>query len=106
MRRDFLRRHHAKPMLVFDIPLLFEKGRHPEIDLVVVVSAPAWKQRRRVLARPGMTPAKFAHIRHLQVSDAEKRRRADIVIDTGGTMNHTQAQIRRTVACIRAKRVR
>ncbi len=106
MRRDFLRRHHAKPMVVLDIPLLFEKGRQREIDLVAVVSAPAWKQRRRVLARPGMTAAKFAHIRHLQVPDVEKRRRADIIIDTGGTMNHTQAQIRRVVACIRAKRVR
>ncbi|WP_221795352.1 dephospho-CoA kinase [Aquisediminimonas sediminicola] len=106
LRRDFLRRHRAKPMVVLDIPLLFEKGHQREIDLVAVVSAPVWKQRRRVLARPGMSLAKFAHIRHLQVPDAEKRRRADIIIDTGGTLNHTRAQIRRVVACIRAKRVR
>jgi dephospho-CoA kinase len=106
MRRAFLRRHRAAPMVVLDIPLLFEKGGSRDIDLVVVVSAPAWKQRKRVLARPGMTTARFAQIRRLQVPDAEKRRRADVVIDTGGTMEKTSAQIRHLVACIRAKRVR
>jgi dephospho-CoA kinase len=106
MRRTFMRRHYGLPMVVLDIPLLFEKGGYREIDLVVVVSAPAWKQRRRVLRRPGMTTAKFAQIRKLQVPDVEKRRRADVVISTGGTIDQTRHQIRRLVTCIRRKGVR
>jgi dephospho-CoA kinase len=105
-RHDFLRRHRAHPLVVLDIPLLFEKGGWRQMDAVAVVSAPAWLQRRRVLARPGMTPSKLARIRHLQTPDAEKRRRADFVIDTGTTRAGTAAQIRKLIACLRARGVR
>ena len=75
----------SQPLIVFDIPLLFEKGGFHMIDAVAVVSAPAEQQRMRVMARPGMTAEKFAQILSLQVPDAEKRARADYVIDTGCT---------------------
>jgi len=100
-RRAFLRRHRARPLVVLDIPLLFEKGGWRRVDAVAVVSAPPWKQRARVLARAGMTPARLAAILALQTPDVEKRRRADIVIDTGATRAATEATVRRLVACLR-----
>lgn len=100
-RRNFLRRNRARPLVVLDIPLLYEKGSHRQADAVVVVSAPAWMQRKRVMARPGMTAAKLAHIRALQVPDPVKRLRADHVIDTGVQRHETRAQIRRLIACLR-----
>ncbi len=99
-RREFLRRYRSRPLVVLDIPLLFEKGHEDGLDAVAVVSAPAWKQRRRVLARPGMSVAKLDHILSLQVPDHVKRQRADHVIDTGGQIQHTRFQIRRLVACL------
>jgi dephospho-CoA kinase len=90
MRRDFLQHHLAKPLVVFDIPLLFEKGGAATVDAVVVVSASAEAQRARVLARPGMTEEKFAKILALQVPDAEKRAQADFVIDTGTSLAETR----------------
>ena len=102
-RRKFLRRHRAQPMVVLDIPLLFERGGAGSVDLIVVVSAPAWKQRRRVLARPGMTPQKFRQILKLQMPDAAKRRRADVVIDTGVGLRETRAQVLDLVTCLRSK---
>lgn len=99
-RREFLRRHAARKLVVLDIPLLFEKGLDRELDKVAVVSAPAWMQRRRVLRRPNMTAAKLAHIRALQVPDPVKRRRADFVIDTGVERRHTHAQVRALIACL------
>lgn len=106
MREAFLIEHMAAPLVVFDIPLLFEKGHDVDLDAVLVVSAPAAVQRERVLARPGMTPEKFAHILSLQVPDAEKRARATHVIDTGVTLAQTRAQVAALVAAIREKNPR
>lgn len=93
MRADFLTRHAAQPLIVFDIPLLYEKGASAEVQAVVVVSAPAEVQRARVLARPGMTEEKLAQILGLQVPDAEKVARADYVIDTGSTLAETRQAV-------------
>lgn len=106
MRRRWLRQNRSRPIVVLDIPLLFETRGWRAVDSVVVVSAPAWMQRKRVLARPGMTFAKFRRILAIQVPDAEKRRRADFVIATGCLRHETEAQVRRLVACLRAKRGR
>jgi dephospho-CoA kinase len=101
-RRNFLRRNRSRPLVVLDIPLLFEKRSHRRVDQVVVVSAPAWMQRKRVMGRPGMTAAKLAHIRALQVPDPIKRLQADHVIDTGIQQHETHARVRRLIACLRA----
>ncbi len=102
-RRAFLRRHRSRPLVVLDIPLLFEKGGWRRVDRVAVVSAPAWKQTARALRRPGMTSAKLAQVRALQLPDAAKRRRADFVIPTGGSFGATRAAVRRTInACLDA----
>jgi dephospho-CoA kinase len=93
MRAEFLQQHADKPIIVFDIPLLFEKGGHQMVDHIVVVSAPADQQRDRALARPGMTVEKFETILKLQTPDAEKRKRADTVIDTGVPIAETRAQV-------------
>jgi dephospho-CoA kinase len=100
-RNRFLADHHNAPVIVFDIPLLLEKGRPSNIDAVVVVSAPAEVQRDRVLARPSMTPEKFEKIVALQMPDVEKRALADHVIDTGTTLAATRAQVREVIACLK-----
>ena len=83
--RRFLAQHrrHRTPMVVLDVPLLYEKGHDRTCDRVIVVSAPAFLQRQRVLRRPGMTIEKFRGTLAQQTPDAEKRRRADWVIPTG-----------------------
>jgi len=103
MREVFMIEHMGESLVVFDIPLLFEKGHGADLDAVLVVSAPAATQRERVLARPGMTPEKFAHILSLQVPDAEKRARATHVIDTGVPLAQTERQVAAIVAAIREK---
>ena len=100
LRRTFLADNAAAPLIVFDIPLLFEKSGQHGLNAVVVVSAPAAMQRERVLARPGMTPEKFAQILKLQVPDAEKRTRADYVIDTGVSLAETRHAVQRLVHAI------
>ncbi|MBT2135274.1 dephospho-CoA kinase [Croceibacterium sp. LX-88] len=96
-RRQFLLEHAGQPLVVFDIPLLFEKGGVEEVDAVAVVSAPPEVQRARVLARPGMSAERFATILTLQMPDAEKRSRADYVIDTGPALDVTRAAVARLV---------
>ena len=101
-RAAFLRDNADAAMVVFDIPLLFEKGGAQAVDRVVVVSAPAEVQRARVLARNGMTEAKFADILELQTPDAEKRARADHVIDTGTSLEETEAEVLALIERLRA----
>jgi dephospho-CoA kinase len=96
-RAEFLLEHAGAQLVVFDIPLLFEKGGASGVDAVLVVSASEEAQRRRVLARPGMAPERFARILALQLPDAEKRARADYVIDTGTSLGETQAEVARLV---------
>lgn len=90
-------------IVVLDIPLLFEKGSEKFFDAVVVVSAPADVQRARVLARPGMSEKKFRSILMKQTPDAEKKRRADYVIDTGVTFDETRAQVKAVMGELRAR---
>lgn len=99
-RQAFLDTHREEPLVVLDIPLLFEKGAAALVDRIAVVSAPPAVQADRVLARPGMTSAKFMQILALQLPDEEKRRRADFVIDTGGAPEVTRAQVRAIIACL------
>lgn len=75
-------RRHA-PVIVLDVPLLFESGGSGRYDAVIVVSAPGFLQRQRVLRRPGMTPVKLREILARQLPDADKRRRADAVVTSG-----------------------
>jgi dephospho-CoA kinase len=96
-RAEFLRGHSGAPLVVFDIPLLFEKGGAEEVDAIAVVSAPPEVQRARVLARPGMTAERFEDVLALQMPDADKRTRADYVIDTGVTLAGTRAEVARLV---------
>lgn len=104
MRSEFLLEHAGAPIIGFDIPLLFEKGGESRVDQVVTVSAPAEIQRERVLSRPGMTPEKFAHILSLQVPDAEKRARADHVIDTSGSLDMTRRAVGELVRSLKQSR--
>ncbi len=102
-RTAFLQAHADAALVVFDIPLLYERTGPKGLDAVAVVSAPAAVQRDRVLARPGMTEARFAQILALQVPDAEKRARADHVIDTGVPLDQTARAVESLVAELRMK---
>jgi dephospho-CoA kinase len=99
--------HEAKrdgaAMAVLEIPLLFETGGNRRVDVTVVVSAPAHLQRARVLGRAQMTPEKLDAILARQMPDAEKRARADFVVDTGGAIPDTEAQIDRIVANLKGR---
>lgn len=102
---DFLRKaaaegHHA---VVLDIPLLYETGGETRVDVVVVVSAPYDIQKERVLARPGMDMAKFAAIHAKQVPDAEKRRRADFVIETDKGLDHAFEEVTKVVEALKGR---
>jgi dephospho-CoA kinase len=99
-REAFLAAHVGAPVVVLDIPLLFEKTGERSVDRIAVVSAPAEVQRARVLARPGMTTAKFEAIKKTQLPDADKRARADFVIPTGGKLDDTRAAVAAVLACL------
>ena len=90
-------------LAVLDIPLLFETKREKDVDIVIVVSADARLQRERALARPGMTVEKLDFILSRQVPDAEKRARADYVIDTSVSLADTAREVDRVIAEIRVK---
>jgi dephospho-CoA kinase len=95
----------GRRLVIVDVPLLFETGGEARVDLVIVVSAPESTMRARVLARAGMTEAKLEAILSRQVPDAEKRRRAHAVIDTGGSLELTRAvvgQFMRSIAAMAA----
>lgn len=98
----FLARHRAAgtPLAVLDIPLLFETGGRDRVDKVVVVSAAPGIQRERVLARPGMTVEKFEAILARQMPDAEKRRLADFVVETGQGFDVARGQVGKIVAAL------
>jgi len=94
-------RSEAADLVILDIPLLFETGGEQRVDAVVVVSAPEAIQRARVMERPGMTAAKLDAILARQLPDAEKRARADHVIDTGNGIEAARDQVRQVIAALR-----
>lgn len=103
-RDAFIAAHSDAPALLFEIPLLFETGGERDYDKVIVVSAPAEVQRARVLERTRMSPAKFDAILARQTPDADKRARADFVIDTGCDLSTTEMQVRDILACLGLRR--
>lgn len=102
---DFLAEHAERgtKLVVLEVPLLFETKFDLLIDAVAVVSASAEQQRERILARPGMTEEKLEKLLSRQMPDEEKRKRADFVVDTSGTIDETEAQIDKLVALLRGR---
>ncbi|WP_339830800.1 dephospho-CoA kinase [uncultured Parvibaculum sp.] len=90
-------------MAVLDIPLLYETGGEARVDVVVVVSAPYDLQKTRVLARPDMDEAKFAAIHAKQVPDAEKRARADFIVESDKGLDHARAQVAAIVEALKSR---
>lgn len=108
VRRDqiaFLRRHRAAraPLVVLDIPLLYESGGARRVDAVATVTVAPFLQRRRVLSRPGMTEAQFAGILAAQVPDSRRRREADFVVPSGIGKGFTYCRLRRIVTALRRR---
>jgi dephospho-CoA kinase len=101
-RQNFLKSATA-PIILFDIPLLFEIGAEREMDAVVVASAPEQVQRARVLARPGMTAEKFESLKARQLPDAQKRQQAHYVVMTDKGLDHAREQVKMILADIRKK---
>ncbi len=103
--RAFLGRHARadRPLVVLDIPLLFEAGGAALCDAVVVVTAPAFVQRARVMGRRGMTPARFQAILAKQMPDNEKRRRADFIVKTGLSKAAALWQLRAIIKLLRRR---
>jgi dephospho-CoA kinase len=100
-KRDAFLTNAAAPIVVLDIPLLLETGL--KVDAVVVATAPEHVQRQRVLARPGMTEAKFAALLGRQMSDAEKRSQAHYLVVTDKGLDHAREQVKMILADVRAK---
>jgi dephospho-CoA kinase len=105
-RERFLEQAKDAEVVVFDVPLLLEAGVDRDVDAVVVVSAPEAVQRDRVLLRPDMTEAKLAQILARQIPDAEKRARADFVIDTGRGIEAAREQVHAVLEEVRSPRFR
>jgi dephospho-CoA kinase len=103
-RQRFLATHADAPLVVLDIPLLFEKTGRAGMDGVAVVSAPESVQRARVLARAGMSEEKFEAIRAIQWSDRQKREAADYLIDTNCALDATKASVLKLIAQLHAMR--
>lgn len=105
MQREFLENAAAKgaDMALLDIPLLFEKGRENDVDVIIVVSAGERLQRQRALSRTGMTEEKLDFILARQLPDAQKRARADYVIDTSESLAETAREVERVIADVRRK---
>jgi dephospho-CoA kinase len=103
--RTFLRAEAARGavMAVLEIPLLLETGGTDRVDCVVVCSAPREAQRERVMRRPGLTPEKLEQMLVRQMPDAEKRARADFVVDTGGSITDTHGQVDRIVESLNSR---
>lgn len=103
-QREFLKMHRAEgtALVVLDIPLLFETRRETEVDVTVVVSAPADIQRARALARPGMTPEKLETILARQMPDAEKRKRANFIVDSSQGLDHAKREVRHILKTLAA----
>jgi dephospho-CoA kinase len=101
-REKFLAEAQARgaPVVVLDVPLLFETGAQQGCDAVVVASAPPELQRRRAFERAGMTEDKFAALQGKQMPDAEKRRRADFIVDTSQSFEHARAQVRDILSAV------
>ncbi len=99
-RAAFFAEVERAEVAVVDVPLLFETGGERNVDAVVVVSCPPGMQRQRVLARPGMTPETLDAILARQTPDAEKRARADFVIDTGDGVEAARTQVRAVLAAV------
>jgi dephospho-CoA kinase len=93
----------AAPIVLFDIPLLFETGAEREMDAVVVVSAPEELRRERVMARPGMTVEKFEALLARQMNDAQKRQQAHYVVETDKGLDHAREQVKMILGDIRKK---
>ena len=96
----FLAANAQAPVVVLDIPLLYETGGEKRCDAVVVVSAPAEVQRQRAFERPGVTPEKFASLLAKQVPDEEKRRRADFVVDSSKGFDSAHMQVREILKAV------
>ncbi|MDF2605091.1 dephospho-CoA kinase [Sphingomonas sp.] len=105
-RAAFLAANAEAPMVIFDVPLLFETGGQRAMDKVVVVSAAPEVQRARTLQRPGMSEAKLDAILARQVPDADKRAQADFVIPTDVPIEETRSHVRRVIACLNGVEVR
>lgn len=108
VQKEFLARHKTAgtPIVILDIPLLFEANRASEVDKIVVVSAPPDIQRSRALARPGMTEEKLDRILARQMPDEEKRARADFIVDTSRSLDHARAQVHAIVSTLRENQVK
>ena len=101
----FLREQEKKgaKLAVLEIPLLFETDAHERVDVTVVVSAPPHVQRKRVLSRPSMTADKLEHLLARQLPDAEKRARADYLVDSGTTHEDMHAQIDKIIESLKSR---